>query len=467
MNTRTTRFALAAAVILIVLGGFTFWPAGHAGKDQWWRGSPAVWGREITASLNQVKALIYREGYVFVANYGSTHTSGNWSRWYKAADRRRRDTYYKDTLVSTMWEVPEGAGAVRRYDISHEERCYTVKTYESGAQGSDPVEILRFYVRLLDKADRILDPETFEGKECVGFEISASTYGSNPKEWIDRIWLGKENGLPVRIEQHGRPVTDHPEMTSTLVQDHFQYCVEMPAEEFEPQIPEGFVNAHPDTIRKAREREEKGEMAFADVPAGLKDDLFAAFRQRRTVSYTEGGRRFYVSRSAWRTDRLEDDRVLTTEWRVIQKDDDAPTSLDFNDKSFRVVQTIVDYDARTYRQIEHRESGWRSHPLDNLAFILGLIDQADRLYESAQIDGVECFGFDVSAKKYGTNPDGAFHRVWLDAATSLPLRMETHWPTGDGAGVSVITKGQFDWDPVLPEDFFTPVIPPDFAPVEK
>jgi outer membrane lipoprotein-sorting protein len=464
MHPRMIRMALAAAVILIVLGGISFWPFSSR-PNQWWLGSPAAWGQEITRSLQKVNVLIYREGYVIVGDYGSTHTSGNWSRWYKAGDRRREDTYYDDTLVSTMWEVPDGSGSTTRYDVSYEFGCYTTATYTQGT--FDPVGELRFYVNLLDKADRVLDPNSFEGKDCVGFEVSAAKYGSNPKEWIDRIWFDKDTGLPVRIEQHGRPATDRPEMTFTKVWDQFQYGSAVPADVFEPHIPDGFVNEHPDTIRKARERAEKGEMPFADVPPGLKDSLFAAFRQVRTVAYTEGGTRFYVSRSAWRADRRDGDRLRQTEWHVIQKDDNAPTSLDFNDKNYRQVQTTVDYDARTYRQIEQHESPWMSHPLDRLGFTIGLIDRADRFYESAPVDGVACFGFDVSAKKYGTNPDGAVHRVWFDQATNLPVRMEMHWPSSDGAGETVTVQEQFDWDPVLPEDFFTPQVPPGFTLVEE
>jgi outer membrane lipoprotein-sorting protein len=463
INTRPGRFALAAAVILIVLGGITFWPFGSGKNGRWWLAPPAAWGREITESLRKVSVLIYREGYVFVGDYGSTHISGNWTRCYKAADRQRQDLYYNDTLVSTTWEVPDDSGFLFTCSVSYEFQCYTTATSTSSQPVSDPVGMLRFYVNLLDKADRRLDAETFEGKECVGFEISAAKYGDYPKEWVDRIWFDKETRLPVRIEYHGRPITDRPEETLTHVQDQFQYAGEVPADIFEPRIPEGFVNAHPDTIRKAREREEKGEMTFASVPAGLKDALFAVFRKVETVSYTEGRTRFYVSRNAWRTDRLEGNRVQATEWCVIQKHDNAPTSLDFNDKDYRLVQTTVDYDARTCKQIEHRQTTWLRHPMDHIAFIISLIDQADRFYESAEIDGAACFGFDVSAKKYGTNPDGAFHRVWFDKATNLPVRMETHWPTSDGAGVSVTVLEKFEWNPVLPENFFTPQVPPGFT----
>ena len=465
-HTRTTRLILAAAVILIVFGGVSFWPVGDNSNHQWWLAPPAAWGQYITDSLDKVSALVYREGYVFVGGFGSTHTSGNWTRWYIAADRERKDTYYNDTLASTTWEVPDGSGSIVRYDVSYEYQCYTTQTYTSARPASDPVKMLRFYVNLLEKADRVLDAETFEGKECVGFEISASKYGDNPKERIDRIWFDKSTKLPVRIEHHGRSI-DTPERTLTYVQDQFQYASEVPADMFEPRIPEGFVNAHPDTIRKARERQEKGEMVFAQVPAGLKEQVVAALNRAGTVSYRESdGTKVSVSRYAWRRDLFDGDRLRSTEWFVVEKEDWGPTSLDFNDKNFRLTQTTVDYDARTYRQVIHREQTILRHPVDRIAFTIGLIGRADRFYESAAIDGVPCFGFDVSAKKYGTNPDGAFHRVWFDAATKLPVRMEVHWPNSDGTGMSTTVQNQFEWNPGWPEDHFVPRIPPGFTQIE-
>ena len=126
MKTKTGRLALAAAVILIVLGGITLWPWGGRGSGQWWQGPPAAWGQFITESLDKVQALVYREGYVFVGDSGSTHISGNWSRWYQTAQRRRRDKFYDEVLVSTMWEEPQESGSVCRYDVSFEYECYAV-----------------------------------------------------------------------------------------------------------------------------------------------------------------------------------------------------------------------------------------------------------------------------------------------------------------------------------------------------
>ncbi|UCD49218.1 MAG: hypothetical protein JSW27_17005 [Phycisphaerales bacterium] len=465
MNTKTGKLAVAAAAILIVLGGITLWPARDAETGQWWLGPPAAWGQLIAESLNKVQALVYREGYVFVGDYGTTHVSGNWSRWYKTAERRRRDKFYDETLVSTMWEVPEDVGYVLRYDVSFEYECYTAETYETSPTPSDPVEMLRLYVGLLDQADRVLGTKTFENKECVGFEVSASKYGSNPEDWIDRIWFDTETSLPVRIELHGRPVTGHPEQTFTFVKDEFEYYVDVPAEKFEPQIPEGFANTHPDNIRAARELEEKGEMVFADVPAELKDRIVAALDQAEIVTYGEWGQtRVYLSRYAWRRDRLDGDHLQSTEWYVIEQEDATATNLDFNDETFRLVHTTVDYQARTYKAVTHGREDRPRHPLDGIRHPIGYIDRADRILENKIIDGIECFGLELSARKYGSNPDDMIHRLWFDSKTYLPVRMEFESVSESSGRKSVQVKDQFEWNPVLPEDFFTPQIPPDFSP---
>ena len=49
-------------------------------------------------------------------------------------------------------------------------------------------------------------------------------------------------------------VTAHPEMTFTLVGEEFEYYVGVPAEKFEPQVPESFVHAHPDEIPAPSEK---------------------------------------------------------------------------------------------------------------------------------------------------------------------------------------------------------------------
>jgi len=219
MNNRTAKLAAAAAVIMVVLGGVTFWPFDTSDNGKWWLGPTAAWGQEIIAELVNIEALVYREQSVFVGRHGYTHVSGNWSRIYKAEDRLRRDKYYEDTdentiedngpdstLVNIFWDIPDG-NDLMSYNVSFEHECYTIKTTEAGAYKRDPMTKLRSYVQELDRADRILETEVFEGRECVGFEIDRSYYGDGFERRVDRIWFDVETKLPVRIERHG--VTVH------------------------------------------------------------------------------------------------------------------------------------------------------------------------------------------------------------------------------------------------------------------
>jgi outer membrane lipoprotein-sorting protein len=99
--------------------------------------------------------------------------------------------------------------------------------------------------------------------------------------------------------------------------------------------------------------------------------------------------------------------------------------------------------------------------MDRIIFLAGYIDKADRFFESEQIDDVECFGFELSAKKYGTNPETSIHTLWFDAGTMLPVKMELEWLEDDGS--RKIIQDQFKWNAELPEETFIPDIPAGFT----
>jgi hypothetical protein len=248
MNTRTTRLALAAAVILIVLGGIAFWPFGSGGKDQWWLAPPAAWGRELLTTLDTIQAVSCREQTVFVAADGSQHTSSTWDTFYVSKDSYRRDIYDGQVLREIQWYVPDGNDMIQHY-IRYDLACYGALRHARSFGVDDPVARIRFFVGQLDKADRLLDEEVVEGRNCIGFEIRASKYGNNPDTWIDRVWFDVQTRLPLRIEQSGRPVTDDTTQTFTTIMDQFTYSVQLPTDTFIPQAPpKGFVNAHPDDL---------------------------------------------------------------------------------------------------------------------------------------------------------------------------------------------------------------------------
>jgi len=127
---------------------------------------------------------------------------------------------------------------------------------------------LRSYVDMLDKADRMLEKEIFDGHECVGFEIDISKDGDDLKGRIDRIWFDVETKLPVRIERHGCTIPGDPGITLTSIHDRFKYHVQIPAEKFEPKIPDGFLNTDPYELSDAERRQRREQAAGTPSEVG-------------------------------------------------------------------------------------------------------------------------------------------------------------------------------------------------------
>ena len=105
------------------------------------------------------------------------------------------------------------------------------------------------------------------------------------------------------------------------------------------------------------------------------------------------------------------------------------------------------------------------NPLDHIIFLIGWFSKADIFIENEEIDGRECYGFELSAKKYGTNPETTKHRLWFDKETNLPIRIEDEWLQDDGP--RIIVKDQIEWDVELPQETFMPDIPTDYTPEEE
>ncbi len=252
MRNRIIKLTAAAVIIITVLGGVTLWPGGGSEDGKWWLGPPAVWGQEILAELDTIKGISCREQTIWLDPDGRRHTSSTWNIFYVSSDSYRRDIYDGDVLREIQWYVPDGNDMIQHY-LRFDLNCYGATRHKGSFGVSDPIDRIRFYVGLLDDADELLGEAVIEERNCVGFEISASKYGDNPKEWLDRIWFDVETRMPVLIEREraiprDKAQTDyHPHIR---VQDRFDYNPELSADTFVPQeAPDGFINAHPDEIQ--------------------------------------------------------------------------------------------------------------------------------------------------------------------------------------------------------------------------
>ncbi|MHC4659685.1 MAG: hypothetical protein ACYS83_11015 [Planctomycetota bacterium] len=494
-RSKIARSTVAVAIIIAFLWGIIDWPSGSPKNGKWWLGPPAAWGQEIIASLDRIQALVHRARSATVPAYGPTEFSTNWARRYYAKDNSwRRDRYNHDgkTLTNTTWIVHDG-DVQRKIEVSYEYECYFEETgnweyYERGIweyyrSYDKELDRLRWYVGLLDRADRILGTRIFEGRECVGFEIAGDKYGSELDGRFDVIWFDVETHLPARIENHGCQSSYRAGSTLTIIEDQFEYYAEVPADLFEPNIPEGFINAHPDEVRAARDRETKGEMVFADVPEGLTEEIAAALNGVETGVYRDrtyyngkgiysDPKYVYLSENAWLIECYSGEELQTTTVFIIQQDADASLlELEERTEACLLEEWHCDYDANTVKVIGRtiKSQFWRRwHPMDHILFLVGFCDRADRFIEEAVIGGVECFGFEISAKKYGNNRDGVFHRLWFDSETKLLVRTEFHsegdrrliWSNKDSGTTTV--HDQFQWNLDLPADVFEPNIPEGF-----
>lgn len=471
MKSPVTKLAAAAVIIITILG---VWPSGDSENGKWWLGPPAAWGQEIIKSLESMEAIVYRQRGFSIRDYGPDTMGTLWEKRYAAKDRYRSDVYDdSNNVVIMQWILPEGEGFAK-YKVWTEYQCYTKKPKSCPPFYDNVMNSLLRFVSFLDRADRILGTQTFEGRKCVGFEIKPGKYDGFVVNEITQIWFDIETKLPARIERHDITTNYDPGHKLILIYDQYDYYAKVPVDIFTLQIPEGFVNAEPDDIIAAREG-----FVFADIPEGLKDEIVLALKEVQTVAYHEhlewttadgdthtyGPRNMYLARDGWREDSSKWETPQKKKWYLIDKEKHDAVSFDFNEQNFRLIETIVNFTDETYSVATYKETSRHRHPMGRILFLAGLVDQADRVLENAEIEGIKCFGVEVSASKYGNSPNDK-HRMWFDMETKLPVRMEFEYWQPDGKSKSVRIRDHFQWDPELPEDTFVPVIPEGFKLME-
>ena len=227
--------ALAAAALGVVMLGL------HSHLLLNGAASPLLFADVLRSQLGKVKAVTCIEHFVDVQQDGSEHTSSTTSKYYVTEDSYRRDIYDGETLREIQWYTPED-GHMLQTSVRFDLHTYSVLRHKGSFGQEDPVARLRFFVGLLDRADRRLGDQTIEGRKCIGFEIAASKYGDNPDSWTTRVWFDAETKLPARIEQE-HPAADQGMKARIIVQDRFDWAPAVPDGTFTPAVPPEFVQS--------------------------------------------------------------------------------------------------------------------------------------------------------------------------------------------------------------------------------
>jgi outer membrane lipoprotein-sorting protein len=476
-KSKIIKLAAAAVIAIVVLGGITFWPSSSQNNGKWWLGPPAAWGQEIMAELEKVTALTYRQRSVRVRNYGPDTKGGLWERRYAAKDKYRREVLDEtNNITHIQWTVPDGKGFVK-YQIWPEHQCYTKEPEKCPPFYDNIMGWLRRWVRLLDKANRILGTQTLEGRECVGFEISPGMYEGFLVQEPTHIWFDTETKLPVRVERRGIEVHYDAGMKLTLIHDQFNYNAQVPADTFTVRIPEGYINAHPDESDAKQD-----QMVDANVPIELRNEIVGALKEFRTAVYQQHSEitvegdltvypadKIYLSQDCWRRDSYHwEDKLHKSEWYTIEKENIEDTSADFDEHNFKLIHTTVNFIDKTYSVETYINNDGPRHPVEHILFLAGHVNRADVKLANTKIEGIECFGVEISAGKYGGTPATTRYRMWFDSKTNLPARIETirtedkSWKKNT-TKKSVRVLDKFEWNAELPTETFIPKIPPDFT----
>lgn len=129
-----------------------------------------------------------------------------------------------------------------------------------------------------------------------------------------------------------------------------------------------------------------------------------------------------------------------------------------------MIQHYVRFDLRCYGVLRHSGSfGWYD-PVERMRFYVGLLDKTDKFLGERIIDDQHCVGFEISAAKYGNNPENWVDCIWFDVETKLPVCIEEHGrPVTDNPDKTFTTiKNRFDYNPQLPSNTFVPYVPQGF-----
>lgn len=159
----------------------------------------------------------------------------------------------------------------------------------------------------------------------------------------------------------------------------------------------------------------------------------------------------YVSHDSYRRDIYDGDTLREIQWYIPEGNGTLSHSIRFDLESYF---------------IEKGRGSFGNHdPIERMRFYVGLLDEADTLLDEEVIDGHNCVGFEISAAKYGDNPEQWFDCIWFDIETKLPVRIEKHGRSVTGKPDMTFTtiQEQFDYNPELSADTFTPWIPEEFV----
>jgi hypothetical protein len=179
----------------------------------------------------------------------------------------RRDSYYKDKLISKLYIPAEGNTGVELVpdDKKYVEAVFTDEQIKQITEKNDPREIVKEFM-CCNQYTKI-GKKTIDGIEVEGIEVDNETFGATLFErGKGRLWVAVETDLPVLIELEGASAGGSVQISMTI--DGFDWNTSLQAEDFEPNIPSDYTLMAEVDLSGSVEAVIKGLRGFAKITEG-------------------------------------------------------------------------------------------------------------------------------------------------------------------------------------------------------
>jgi len=235
MKSRISILAAAAVIIIAVLVGINQF-GGSVSSVAW---------AEVAGKIDKIHSFIYRqrrsaisspikEGFEFISadRENIVYCSENYGK--------RVDVYQGENLLLSIYSLAQEKAFI---SVLHSTRQYNRIPIPDGQvagmlqAGIGPREMV---IHILSNDYTELGQETIDGIKVEGVELAGQKIsGERLDDAVTRLWVDVETGLPVRIELEGLAYRTTTKVK--IVQDEFQWNVELQASDFEPDIPSDYT----------------------------------------------------------------------------------------------------------------------------------------------------------------------------------------------------------------------------------
>ncbi|MBN2132085.1 MAG: hypothetical protein JW741_21470 [Sedimentisphaerales bacterium] len=273
MESKWSKLAVAAAVVLAVAFGLNMIGGRHMGGVAW---------SQLLENVQHVRTSIHRTRMT-IARDNEPDSTVEFLIYRSTELGIRRDAYADGELATQLYVSRDAEKCVevipsqRRYVKAK----FTEQQLAEIREKNDPRELVKLLVSFEHTE---LGTEMIEGRECEGIEVDDPRFGRMIfEQGKGRLWADVETDLPVRIEFEGTSAGGA--IRTRLVVDQFNWDPVLTPADFEPNIPEDYTVMAEVDLSANEETVVEGLRIFAGITGGKYPSSLDLMTSMQEVQY--------------------------------------------------------------------------------------------------------------------------------------------------------------------------------------